>query len=108
MIYVSRSLHQLAEWTLWQLTFKPGQSTVMLAVNVSFLAMPNVGSQLIATVVIYMSLLAVVGSLLLSLLFVSQSCAQDNSASSAVHCSTWCSLIKYLISFQASFIYTMT
>ena len=107
-IYVSRSPDQLAEWMRWQLTFEPRQSTVMLAVDVSFLAVPDVGSQSVTTIAIYMSLLTIVGSLLSSLLLASQRRAQDDSASSAVRCSAWCLLIKYLINFQASFIYTMT
>ena len=63
------------------------QSTVMLAVDVSFLAVPDVGSQSVATIAIYMSLLTIVGSLLSSLLLASQKRAQDDSADSAVRCS---------------------
>lgn len=65
----------------------------MLAVDVSFLSIPgvdkgDVGSQSVATVAIYMSLLSVVGSLLSSVLLARQSRAQDDSAHGAVRCST--------------------
>lgn len=62
----------------------------MLAVDVSFLAVPviaTVGSG--ATVAIYMSLLTVVGSLLSSLLLARQSRALNDSAS-AVRCCACC------------------
>lgn len=91
-IYVSRSLDQYIEWTHWQLTLESLQSTVMLAVDTGLLAVPgvdkgDVGSQSVATVAIYMSLLSVVGSLLSSVLLARQRRAQDDSASGAVRCS---------------------
>ncbi|KAF9226077.1 hypothetical protein BS17DRAFT_807002 [Gyrodon lividus] len=60
-------------------------STVMLAVDVSFLAVPGVdkgavGSQLVTTVATYMSLLSVGGSLLASVLLARQSRAEHDSA----------------------------
>ncbi|KAF8838898.1 hypothetical protein BDN67DRAFT_825796 [Paxillus ammoniavirescens] len=55
-------------------------STVMLAVDVSFLAVPDVGLQPAATVATYVSLLSVVGSLLSSLLLARQSSSQEDSA----------------------------
>ncbi|KIJ12651.1 hypothetical protein PAXINDRAFT_101119 [Paxillus involutus ATCC 200175] len=60
-------------------------STVMLAVDVSFLAVPGVdkgvvNSQSVATVATYMSLLSIVGSVLSSLLLARQSLAQEESA----------------------------
>ncbi|KAG8220551.1 hypothetical protein J3R82DRAFT_3272 [Butyriboletus roseoflavus] len=62
-------------------------STVMLAVDVSFLAMPGInggtGSPSVATVALYMSLLSVVGSLLSSLLLARQRRAQDDSTTGA-------------------------
>ncbi|KAG8220548.1 hypothetical protein J3R82DRAFT_3267 [Butyriboletus roseoflavus] len=80
-----------SEWTGFTI-----YSTVMLAVDVSFLAVPgvdkgDVGSQSVATVAIYMSLLSVVGSLISSVLLARQWRAQDDSATGA-----------------ASFMYTMT
>ena len=64
----------------------------MLAVDVSFLAATGAnnggrGSQSVATVAIYVSLLAVVGSLLSSLLLARQRRTQDDSTS-AVRCSS--------------------
>ena len=62
----------------------------MLAVDVSFLVAPGVGagSQSVATVALYMSLLTVVGSLLSSVFLARQRRAQDDSASGAVSCPT--------------------
>ncbi|KAF8838291.1 hypothetical protein BDN67DRAFT_971793 [Paxillus ammoniavirescens] len=60
-------------------------STVMLVVDVSFLAVPGVdkgvvNSQSVATVATYMSLLSIVGSVLSSLLLARQNLAQEESA----------------------------
>lgn len=67
----------------------------MLAVDVSLLAVPgvdkgDVGSQSVATIATYVSLLSVAGSLLSSVLLARQKRAQDDSATGAVRCSTWC------------------
>ncbi|KIJ66258.1 hypothetical protein HYDPIDRAFT_109253 [Hydnomerulius pinastri MD-312] len=58
-------------------------STVMLAVDVGFLAVPAVGSQPVAAIAMYMSLLSVVGSLVSSLLLARQSRSQEDSARGA-------------------------
>ncbi|KIJ12607.1 hypothetical protein PAXINDRAFT_117932 [Paxillus involutus ATCC 200175] len=60
-------------------------STVMLAVDVSFLAVPgvdagHVGSQSVPTVATYMSLLSIIGSVLSSVLLARQNLAQEESA----------------------------
>ena len=94
-IYVSRSPDQLVEWMHWQLTLELRQSIVMLAVDISFLAVPGIGNvdiglQSVATIAIYMSLLTVVCSLLSSLLLARQRRNQCDSPSDAVRCSTWC------------------
>ena len=73
------------QWGKWSLQSR--------AVDVSFLAVPgidkgDVGSQSATTVVIYVSLLSVVGSLLSSLLLARQRRAQDDSATGAVRRST--------------------
>jgi hypothetical protein len=60
----------------------------MLAVDVGFLAVPNVQLQPAATVATYVSLLSVVGSLLSSLLLARQSGSQEDSAIGAVRSST--------------------
>ncbi|KIJ58821.1 hypothetical protein HYDPIDRAFT_33784 [Hydnomerulius pinastri MD-312] len=89
-IWVDKVVH----YTRWK-TFVSGlnnewngftiYSTVMLAVDVSFLAVPGVdiggvGSQSVATIATYMSLLSVVGSLVSSVLLARQSRAQKESA----------------------------
>ncbi|KAG8220550.1 hypothetical protein J3R82DRAFT_3270 [Butyriboletus roseoflavus] len=72
-----------SEWTGFTI-----YSTVMLVVDVSFLLVPgvdngDVGSQSVPTIVIYMSLLSIGGSLLSSILLARRWRAQDHSAAGA-------------------------
>ncbi|KAF9234454.1 hypothetical protein BU15DRAFT_65698 [Melanogaster broomeanus] len=64
-------------------------STVMLAVDISFLALPSVGSASVAIVATYMSLLSVAGSLISSVLLARQSGAQENSVLFISNMSCW-------------------
>jgi len=64
-------------------------STVMLAVDISFLSVPSMGSAPVAMVATYMSLLSVLGSLLASMVLARQSHVQHDCVSFIKNMRCW-------------------
>src|SRR6267154_4124096 len=86
----------------------PSQSTVMLAVNISFLAVPSVQNQTSAILVAYLSTLCVMGSLVVSLVLAGQ--VNDSRRDSAENVVSFPQLFYLYIFYvyQARFMVGMT